>query len=205
MRLVPDYIGEAAGRAMASVAVATVSPAVPATGPAGSPPRASDPAVDPSTPDVSVLVNEFATALQSFFSTIQRIVAANPVDTPRLMELAGLARAGVLAPDQAAELQTLKVQALRQGKAVGAVIGFFLKFKPYPMLAEVRQKTKVFQPLFGPLLVVDGATVREVFERHDEFTVEPYGAEMKKVMTPAHNGGFDTFVLSTDNAAAFAP
>ena len=205
MRIVPDYVGEAAGRAMASVAVASVSPAVPASGPAGSPPRAPDAAVDPSAPDVSVLVNEFATALQSFFSTIQRIVAANPVAMPRLMELAGLARAGVLAPDQAAELQMLKVQALRQGKAVGAVIGFFLKFKPYPMLAEIRQHGKLFQPPFGPLVVVEGETVREVFERHDEFTVEPYGNEMKKVMSPAHNGGFDTFVLSTDAAAAFDP
>src|ERR1041385_8615218 len=73
------------------------------------------------------------------------------------------------------------------------------------MLAEIRQKAKVFQPVFGPLLVVDGATVREVFDRHDEFTVEPYGVEMKKVMSPAHNGGFDTFVLSTDDDAAFEP
>jgi cytochrome P450 len=206
MRLIPDHIGEAAlRRAITPVAVAAPSAATPAAGAEDSSRHAPTPAVDPSTPDLSFLLNEFPTALQSFFGTIDRIVAANPVAVPRLLALVGLAHIGTLPPEQAAELQTLKVQALRQGKAVGAVIGFFLKFKPYPMLAEIRQKSKVFQPLFGPLLVVDGATVRDVFERHDEFTVEPYGVEMKKVMSPAHNGGFDTFVLSTDDAAAFAP
>jgi len=204
MRLVPDHIGEAAlRRAITPVPVAVPSVAT-STGGAEPPPQHA-PAVDPSTPDLGFLINEFPTALQSFFATIDRIVAANPVAVTRLMELAGLARAGALVPEQAAELQRLKLQALRQGKAVGAVIGFFLKFKPYPMLAEIKQKGRVFQPPFGPLLVVDGATVREVFERHDEFTVEPYGVEMKRVMSPAHNGGFDTFVLSTDAAAAFNP
>jgi len=187
MRLVPDPMGEAApAQATVAAAAATVP-------------------LDPSTPDLSFLINEFPTAMQSFFGTLDRIVAANPVAVPRLMELAGLARAGTLTPDQGAELQALKLQALRQGKAVGAVIGFFLKFKPYPMLTEIRQKMKVFQPVFGPLVVVDGATVREVFDRHDEFTVDPYGVEMKKVMSPAYNGGFDTFVLSTDDGAAFEP
>jgi Cytochrome P450 len=207
MRLVPDFLGEAAlRRAMAPVSVAAVSSAETSTsGADASSQHATMPAVDPSTPDLSFLINEFPTALQSFFATIDRIVAANPVDVPRLLVLVGLERIGALPPHQTAELQTLKGQALRQGKAVGAVIGFFLKFKPYPMLAEIRQKSKVFQPLFGPLLVVDGATVREVFERHDEFTVEPYGVEMKKVMSPTYNGGFDTFVLSTDAAAAFTP
>jgi len=187
MRLVPDPMGEAAP---AHATVAAAAAPLP---------------LDPSTPDLSFLINEFPTAMQTFFGTLDRIVAANPVAVPRLMELAGLARAGTLTPEQGTELQGLKLQALRQGKAVGAVIGFFLKFKPYPMLAEIRQKMKVFQPAFGPLVVVDGATVREVFDRHDEFTVDPYGVEMKKVMSPAHNGGFDTFVLSTDDGAAFEP
>src|SRR4029453_8656943 len=101
------------------------------------PPPAPFPPPDPSTPDLGFLVNEFPTALQSFFGTIDRIVATNPVAVPRLLELAGLARTGARTPDQAAELQALKLKALRQGKAVGAVIGFFLKFKPYPMLAVV--------------------------------------------------------------------
>jgi cytochrome P450 len=199
-------MGEAAlAESTTPVAVTSVSPSgMPAASPSV-PTAAAVAAADPSTPDLGFLVNEFPTALQSFFGTIDRIVATNPVAVLRLLELAGLARTGALTPDQAAELQALKLQALRQGKAVGAVIGFFLKFKPYPMLAEIRQKAKLFQPAFGPLLVVDGATVREVFDRHDEFTVEPYGVEMKKVMSPAHNGGFDTFVLSTDDTAAFEP
>src|SRR5436190_4080090 len=169
MRLVPDHIGEAAlRRAITPVPVAALPLAATSAGGVDrSSQHATSAAVDPSTPDLGFLINEFPTALQSFFATIDRIAAANPVAVPRLMELAGLARAGTLVPDQAAELQTLKLQALRQGKAVGAVIGFFLKFKPYPMLAEIKQKGKVFQPPFGPLLVVDGATVREVFERHD--------------------------------------
>ena len=49
------------------------------------------------------------------------------------------------------------------------------------------------------MLVVDGAAVRDVLERDQEFTVEPYGVEMMKVMSPAHNGGFNTFILSTDD------
>src|SRR5688500_1404575 len=90
-----------------------------------SPPAPPAPAPDPSTPDLSFLSGEFVTALQSFFATVQRIVADNPVPIPRLQELAGKARQGALAPDDAAELQQLKVQALRQGKAVAAAIGFF--------------------------------------------------------------------------------
>ena len=105
----------------------------------------------------------------------------------------------------ARELQSLKLQALRQGRAVGAVIGFFLKFKPYPMLEEIRRKGPVFQPPFGPVLVVDGDAVRDVLERDQEFTVEPYGVEMMKVMSPLHNGGFSTFILSTDDNAVYEP
>ena len=97
------------------------------------------------------------------------------------------------------------MQAVRQGRAVGATIGFFLKFKPYATLEEIRRREKVFQPVFGPVLVVDGDTVREVLERDQEFTVEPYGVEMRKVMSPAHNGGFGTFVLSTDDNAVYEP
>ena len=105
----------------------------------------------------------------------------------------------------AQELQSLKLKAVRQGRAVGAVIGFFLKFKPFPMLEEIRRRGAVFQPPFGPVLVVDGAAVRDVLERDQEFTVEPYGVEMMKVMSPAHNGGFSTFILSTDDNAVYEP
>ena len=124
----------------------------------------------------------------------------NPVAVPRLVALAGKARSTGLTPAETEELLGLQGQALRQGRAVGAVLGLFLKFKPYPMLEEVRKREPLFQPAFGPVLVVDGNLVREVFERDQEFTVEPYGVEMTKVMSPQHNGGFSTFVLSTDDS-----
>ena len=73
------------------------------------------------------------------------------------------------------------------------------------MLEEIRRKGKIFQPPFGPVLVVEGDAVRDVLERDQEFTVEPYGVEMTKVMTPPHNGGFSTFVLSTDDNAVYEP
>jgi len=158
------------------------------------------PPPDPAAPDLSYL-RDAPAALQSFFATAERIVADNPVAAPRLLELAGKARAGQLSQNEAQELQQLKGQALRQGRAIGAVIAFFLKLKPYPMLEEIRTRGKIYQPLFGPVLVVDGDTVREVLERDQDFTVEPYGVEMTKVMTSSHNGGFSTFVLSTDDNA----
>ena len=160
---------------------------------------------DPGAPDLSFLTRDFTEALRSFFDTIDRIAADNPVAIARLQELAGQARQGGLAEADARELQSLKVQALRQGRAVGAAIGFFLKFKPYPMLEEIRGKGPVFQPPFGPVLVVGGDAVRDVFERDQEFTVEPYGVEMMKVMSPLHNGGFSTFILSTDDNAVYEP
>ena len=55
------------------------------------------------------------------------------------------------------------------------------------------------------MLVVDGDAVRDVLERDQEFTVEPYGVEMMKVMSPRHNGGFSTFILSTDDNAVYEP
>jgi cytochrome P450 len=160
---------------------------------------------DPSVPDLRFLTQEFAAALRSFFETIRRIEGDNPVEIRRLQELAGRARLAPLGDEEARELQSLKLKALRQGRAVGAVIGFFLKFRPYPMLEEIRRQGAVFQPPFGPVLVVDGAAVRDVLERNQEFTVEPYGVEMMKVMSPAHNGGFSTFILSTDDNARYEP
>ncbi len=160
---------------------------------------------DPAVPDVAFLREDFAGSLQSFFSTIERAVAANPVPIARLQDLSARAMLGPLAGPEAQELQALKVQAGRQGRAVATVIGFFLKFKAFAMLEEVRKAGKFFQPAFGPVLVVEGDTVREVFARDQEFTVDPYGVEMKKVMTPAHNGGFDTFILSTDHDPLYEP
>lgn len=169
------------------------------------PPAAPAVAADPTAPDVSFLAKEPAAALQSFYATIDRITADNPVPIARLQELAGKARLGQITPPEVQELQALKLQAVRQGRAVAAVIGFFLKLKPYPMLEEVRKKAKLFQPAFGPVLVVEGDAVRDVLSRDQEFTVDPYGVEMVKVMSPAHNGGFTTFILSTDDNAAYEP
>jgi cytochrome P450 len=162
-------------------------------------------APDPGAPDLSFLTRDAPTALRSFFDAIDRITADNPVAIARLQELAGKARVTQLPEADARELQSLKLQALRQGRAVGAAIGFFLKFKPYPMLEEIRQQGPAFQPPFGPVLVVDGDAVREVFKRDQEFTVEPYGVEMMKVMSPLHNGGFSTFILSTDDNPLYEP
>jgi cytochrome P450 len=161
-------------------------------------------ASDPTMPDLRRL-GDLATALHSFFDTVTRVTADNPVSIARLQELAGKARLSQLTAAEGQELQELKLRAVRQGKAVGAVIGFFLKLKPYPMLEEIRGTQKLFQPAFGPVLVVDGALVREVLERDQDFTVEPYGVEMMKVMSPTHNGGFTTFILSTDDNAVYEP
>src|SRR5688572_18339371 len=162
-------------------------------------------APDPAVPDLGFLAADVPTALRSFFDTVGRITADNPVPISRLQELAGKARVTQLVGAETQELQSLKLQALRQGRAVGAVIGFFLKFKPFPMLEEIREKGAIFQPPFGPVLVVGGAAVRDVLERDQEFTVEPYGVEMMKVMSPLHNGGFSTFILSTDDNALYEP
>ncbi len=116
---------------------------------------------DPATPDLGFLTQDPPAALRSFFATVDRITVDNPVPLGRLQELAASAQVSPLPDAEAAELQRLKLQALRQGRAVGAVIGFFLKLKPYPMLEEVRSRGKLFQPPFGPVLVVDGDTVRE--------------------------------------------
>jgi cytochrome P450 len=161
-------------------------------------------APDPTAPDLGPLKSDLPTALQSFFVTVERIMAANPVPMARFQQLAG-ARPDTLAEADTQALQSLKLQAVRQGRAVGAVVGFFLKFRPYPMLEEVRRKGRFFQPPFGPVLVVEGDAVRDVLARDQEFTVEPYGVEMAKVMSPERNGGFTTFVLSTDDSTLYEP
>ena len=51
---------------------------------------------DPAAPDLSFLTRDVATALRSFFDTIDRITADNPVAIARLQELAGKARLGQL-------------------------------------------------------------------------------------------------------------
>ena len=163
------------------------------------------PPPDPSVPDLRFLARDLPTALRSFFDTVEHIVADNPVDMAGLQALAVKAAGGPLAPGEEHHLRSLKAQALRQGRAIGAVIGFFLRFAPYRMLGEIRARGQLFQPPFGPVVVVGGDAVRNVFERDQEFTVEPYGVEMMTVMSPQHNGGFSTFVLSTDDNSLYEP
>ncbi len=167
--------------------------------PPESPPESK---VDFTIPDLGYLREHFAEAIGSFYQTIGRIMQDNPVDIAKLTELAGKAKSGAIAPDDA-ELNRLKLAAVRQGRAVGGVCGFFLKYRPYPMLAEIRQKEKLFQPPFGPIMVVNHDTVLDVLSRHSEFTVDPYGREMVKSMTPEYNGGLDTFILSTDDDSKY--
>ena len=160
---------------------------------------------DPTTPDLMFLARNFENALRSFFATVERISADNPVPFERLAELQLSAQSRRLTDHEAEELERIRQMAVGRGRAVAAVIGFFLKYKPYPMLDEVRARAMVFQPPIGPVLVVGGDAVREVFERTHDFTVEPYGVEMKKVMTPSRNGGFGSFILGTDEDAVYEP
>jgi hypothetical protein len=166
--------------------------------------RPATPQADPTAPNLAALGN-LPEALRSFFATVERLVADNPVAVPRLQQLAAKAAAAPLVDAEQRELAALKLDAVRQAKAVGAAIGFFLRFRPHSMFDEIRRKGKVFQPAFGPVLVVEGHAVRNVLERNQEFTVEPYGVEMIKVMSPQHNGGFTTFILSTDDNGVYEP
>lgn len=150
-------------------------------------------------PDVSYLSNNFVEAIGSFYRTIDQIITDNPVDLATFGMLKEKIESASASEEEIGQFESLKIAAQRQGRAIAAVIGFFLKFKPYAMFAEIREKESVFQPMFGPVLVVEGDAVRDVLSRHHEFTVDPYGAEMSKAMTPDFNGGFNTFVLSTDS------
>ncbi|MEN8259800.1 MAG: hypothetical protein ABFS02_04305 [Pseudomonadota bacterium] len=154
---------------------------------------------DPTIPDLSYLKEHFKEAINSFYQTIQHIMADNPADAGALIKLVNKAKTGTISAEESAQIQKLKLAAVRQGRAVGGVYGFFLKYRPYPMFAEIRRKEKLFQPPFGPIMLVHGETILDVLSRHSEFTVDPYGREMIKSMTPEYNGGLDTFILSTDD------
>src|SRR5262245_53589556 len=91
---------------------APAAPKPPATPTVPAPPAVP---ADPTAPDVSFLAKEPAAALQSFYATIERITADNPVPIARLQELAGKARLGQITPPEVQELQALKIQAVRQG------------------------------------------------------------------------------------------
>ena len=121
----------------------------------------------------------------------------------QLFQKPDLIPASVLSEEESKQLSQQKAAATRQGKAVGACYGFFFRYKPYPMFAEVRAKEKLFQPPFGPVLVVHGETVLDVLTRHHEFTVDPYGREMSKMLSPDNSDGFDTYILSTDDDSKY--
>ncbi len=182
---------------------------------------------DPTAPDVSYLdaaISSFKQgdpqplqqALGSFFDTFKTVVIANPINRIenasllRLKELSAMVKTGELSPEDP-ELLTLSASAVRNGKAVGAVYQFFLFFDPYGMFAQIRAAgLRAFQPVLGPILVVEGDAVRDLLSRHDEFTVDPYGREMGKTMTPDHNGanggpGLQNFILGTDDASVYEP
>ncbi len=153
----------------------------------------------PDVPNLSYLTNHFAQALESFYITLDKVKQDNDLDVNTFLALANKLKSDELTPAELRQFGELKQAAQRQGRAIGAVIGFFLKFKPYPMLAEVRKKGGLYQPMFGPVLIARSEDVRDVLVRHQEFTVDPYGTHMCKSMSPEHNGGYDTFILSTDN------
>ncbi len=167
------------------------------------PPPPSNDTADPTNPDLGYLREHFKEAIGSFYETIRRVMDDNPVDTALLTQLAGKAKTGTIIPEELDQLQQLKLAATRQARAVGAVYGFFLRYRPYPMFTEIRQKEKLFQPPFGPIMVAQGDAVRDVLTRHSEFTVDPYGREMVKSMSPRYNGGLDTFILSTDDDSKY--
>ena len=157
----------------------------------------------PSVPVLSFLQDHPEQALKSFYATMQRLMDDNPVDIAQLTELAGKAKSGSLSQQETDQLEALTLAATRQGKAVGAGYGFFFRYKPYPMLAEIRAKEKLFQPPFGPIMVVHGETVLDVLKRHHEFSVDPYGREMIKTLSPHSSDGFDTYILSTDDDSKY--
>lgn len=185
------------------------------------------PGVDPGAPDLSYLETAIASfkqgdplalreALESFFGTFKQVVMANPnnqiemATLLRLKELVVKAKSGEL-PANDPEMLSLAVAVRRNGKAVGAVYKFFLFFDPYGMFDQIRGAgLKAFQPLIGPILVTQGDAVRDLLSRHDEFTVNPYGLEMAKTMSPQFNGahggpGLTNFILGTDDDIAYEP
>ncbi len=156
-----------------------------------------------SVPDLSFLQDHPEQALKSFYTTMQKLMDDNPVDIAQLTQLAGKAKTGSLSQQETDQLEALTLAATRQGKAVGAGYGFFFRYKPYPMLAEIRAKEKLFQPPFGPIIVAHGETVLDVLKRHHEFSVDPYGREMIKTLSPHSSDGFDTYILSTDDDSKY--
>ena len=157
----------------------------------------------PPGPQLAYLKTHFVEALESFYKTLEKIVEDNPVDLPKLIALKGKAATGELSTEETQELGNLVALATNQGKAVGATMGFFLKYKPYPMLAEIRAKGGICQPAVGPVIIASHDLVLDTLSRHDEFTVAPYGEEMKKSMSDKYNGGYTTFILSTDKASLY--
>lgn len=77
------------------------------------------------SPNLAYLADNFQQAISSFYATVARIISDNPVDITGFSALAGKASQGTLETAEQSQFAELKLQALRQGRAVGAVIGFF--------------------------------------------------------------------------------
>ena len=90
---------------------ASATPATPAAAAPAPPPA------DPGAPDLRYLREHFADAVGSFYATLQRIIADNPVDAQRFAALAAKAGAGTLGADEAAAFDALKLAAQRHGEA----------------------------------------------------------------------------------------
>lgn len=147
---------------------------------------------DPKAPDLTYITKNPEEAVRSFFETFKKVVEENPKNQP----------------PESAESPDFLVRMKRSGRAVGAIYKLFLLHNPDGMFAEIREKgLRAFQPSVGPVLVVDGDTVRDVFSRHHEFTVDFYGEEMAKIICSRAGAGNNkrvhNFVLGTDDDRDF--
>jgi len=93
--------------------------------------------------------------------------------------------------------------AAKDPRRAWAVIGFFLQRFPDAMFSQLRARgLAAFQPKAGPVLVLSGDGVREVFANHQAFTVDFYGAEMQYVLSsppPDNSSRVYHFILGTDD------
>jgi cytochrome P450 len=127
--------------------------------------------------------------------------------------------------DIATAQQALAGKPADLGKAIGAIIGFWLARKPYSTtdasgkrvrglfdeLFDNRKTNPVFQPGIGPVIVFQHQDVLDVLTAANGFTVDPYAPMMRAttsgaVFPPAAGSApdgkttfYDHFMLGTDN------
>ena len=157
---------------------------------------------DPGAPDLSFLTRDFADGVAILLRHHRSHRGRQP---GRDRTIAGAGRQGASRPARrggrrASSSRSSCRRSVRAGRSARSSASSSSS-SPIRCSRRSAGRAPVFQPPFGPVLVVDGDAVRDVLERDQEFTVEPYGVEMMKVMSPLHNGGFSTFMLSTDDNA----